>query len=371
MKTPSIDIDALNFISPNDIRSYLGKNGWHFDEEMSKPGKSIWRSRTRENRIAYVLLPENNDAPDYSYRVYDLVKVVSVVEERSESEVFNSIRSPVEIAEVESRDVVNFSLKFENRFQREVLASKLGDLLTSFQTLVNALGQYVDGRPSAKGMIPNSILEKVQMSVVSTFEGSFGLRFAASQLSAEQLDVLQKPLVRESLKEFFDLLKVSDNNDRLKESLIRLRTRTASSYKRFLVALLTLEVDGSIQWGSPDSEMGDSIEISKETIQSALLAVNKTIAETPDEFEIIAEWIGGNKRTRKFEVKDIETNQTYIGVVAASALKSIEKAVISQYYKIRILDEPELNEITDEITRKFTLLDLEDLAADTPTSTNR
>ena len=58
-------------------------------------------------------------------------------------------------------------------------------------------------------------------------------------------------------------------------------------------------------------------------------------------------------------MKDIESGETYNGTVSATALKDIEVANISQLYNVRILEEPELNEATQEITRKFTLLRLE------------
>ncbi|MEO0684730.1 MAG: hypothetical protein AAFY76_06680, partial [Cyanobacteria bacterium J06649_11] len=200
-----------------------------------------------------------------------------------------------------------------------------------------------------------------QLSVISTFEGSFGLRFIASN-SREQLSYLEEPLIRQSVTELFALLKVSENEDLLKKSLVRLRKRTASSFRNFLIALSALEVDSVIEWGSPEKALGGQIELSRLAVTKALHTVTRTVVETPDEFEIIAEWIGGNKRTRNFEVRDIEADSeddsTYKGKIAATALKSAEIAQWSQIYKVRLLHEPELNEATEEITSKYTLLEV-------------
>ncbi|MEL7355814.1 MAG: hypothetical protein AAFN40_04550 [Cyanobacteria bacterium J06560_6] len=364
MRAPSIDIDALGFIAPRSVRSYLESNYWSKVDERRRDDSEIWQRQTEDGKAAFLMLPLDTDVPDYSYRIYDLIRVISTVEKRAESKVFESLRAPSELAKRKSNDVINFSLKFEDAGKREVLANRLGKLLTTFQGLVNSLAQYTEGCPSAKGPIPKFILDKSQLSVVSTFEGSFGLRFVPSN-PTEQLSYLEEPLVRQSIQELFLLLKVSEDESLLKESLVRLRKRTASNFRNFLVALSALEVDSLIEWGSPDKDMDERVEFSRLAVAKALQTVTRTIVETPDEFEILGEWIGGNKRTRKFEVRDIEASDesdgTYKGKIAPAALKSTEIAQMGQLYSLRLLNEPELNEATEELTSKYTLLELKSL----------
>ena len=355
MKLPSVDIDSLSYIDPSCIQKYLENNGWTEVSELRRPNQIFFKNITKNNQDAFLALPLDKTSPDYTYRVNDLINVIAVVEERAEAEVFESIRSSVQLAISEERDFVNFSLKFENPFQREILSKKLGNLLTSFQSLVDALGQYASGNPSSLGPISSNVLAKVQMSVVTTYEGSFGLRFASSATS-EQLEILEKPLVQRTLQELLDLLSIMDDDQKLKEKLGQLRKRSASSFRKFLVSLSDLDVDSSLSWGSPDIELGGNVYFSRVAVTKALLAVTRTIEETPDEIEILAEWIGGNKRTKRFEVHDIESEKTYSGSVASDALKYIELATISQTYKVRLLIEPSLNEITQELTNKYTLI---------------
>lgn len=365
MKTPTLNIDELREIDSNTVLKYLETNGWLKVESKSTPEYIISKYLIQDSKEAFVLLPLDNSIPDFPSRIYDLIKVLAVVEQRPQSSVLDSLKSAREFAEEIDRDVLNFKLKFKNRDQREVPAGGLGKFLTSFQNLVNGIAQAHSGSPNAQGLIPNIILNQSQISVVGSFEGSFGLRIASiPPPKMEQLDAFQKPepLIREAFKELFYLVKASQdrNNDRLlKETLVKLGKRSASSYRSFLIALSDLKTDNDIEWGSPDKELGDSIEFSHKAVLRALSIVTKDIAETPIEFEIFGEWIGGNKRQKNFEVKDIANGKTYRGNVCDTALKDIEVPNISQLYNVIILEEPSLNEATQEISRKYTLLKLE------------
>jgi hypothetical protein len=365
MKTPTLNIDELKDVDPGTVLKYLESNGWLKVESKSTSDYIISKYSAQDTKEAFVLLPLDDSIPDFPSRLYDLIKVVAVVEERSQSNVLDSFKSAKEFAEEIDRDILNFRLKFKNRSQREVPAGGLGKLLTSFQNLVNGIAQSRSGSPTAQGLIPNIILNQSQISVIGSFEGSFGLRIASTPPpKMEQLDAFQKsePLIREAFKELFDLVKASQdrsNDQLLKETLVKLGKRSASSYRNFLIALSDLKTDNDIEWGSPDKKLGDSIEFPHKAVLRALSIVTKDIAETSIEFEIFGEWIGGNKRQKNFEVKDIANGKTYRGNVCDTALRDIEVPNISQLYNVIILEEPSLNEATQEISRKYTLLKLE------------
>jgi hypothetical protein len=363
MKTPTLNIDELKEIDSNTVLKYLESNGWLKIESKSTPEYIISKHLIQDSKEAFVLLPLDNSIPDFPSRIYDLIKVLAVVEQRSQSNVLDSLKSAREFAEEIDRDILNFKLKFKNRNQREVPAGGLGKFLTSFQNLVNGIAQSRSGSPTAQGLIPNIILNQSQISVIGSFEGSFGLRIASTPPpKMEQLDAFQKPepLIREAFKELFDLVKASkDNEQLLKETLVKLGKRSTSSYRNFLMALSDLKTDNDIEWGSPNKELGDSIEFPHKAVLTALSIVTKNIAEEPIEFEILGEWIGGNKRQKNFEVKDVLSGKNYRGNVIDTAIRDIELANISQLYNVSILEEPSFNETTQEITRQFTLLKLE------------
>jgi hypothetical protein len=361
MKMPTLDIDELQDIHPETVLNYLESNGWVKVESKSTQEYLIWKHSIQDDKEAFVLLPLDASVPDFSSRIYDLIKVLGIVEQRPQSSVLDSLKTAKEFAEAKDRDVLNFRLKFKDNSQREVLAGKLGNLLISFQNLLNGIAQFKSGIYSDTGQIQKRVLQQSQISVIGAFEGSFGLRLASAPPRIEQLDAFQKPLIREVLQELFELVKASNDDQLLKETLTKLKKRSASCYRQFLSTLSELETDNAIEWGSPDKELGGSIDFPYTTVLRALQIVKRTVPEETDVFDIHVEWIGGNKRRKIFEVKNIQTGETYNGSIAPSALKYIEVPKMSHYYNVKILEEPELNEATQEITKRFTLLKIEKL----------
>jgi hypothetical protein len=362
MKTISLNIDDLKNINPDIISNHLLNNKWLTDESKSTSEYTIWKYHIQQDgKEAFVLLPLNVDIPDFSSRVYDLIKVLAIVENRSPDSIVESLRPDIELAKKINRDILNIRFRFSDESQKEILAGGFGKFLTSFQNLVNGIAESLSGMPSTHGQISSRILDQSQVSVIGTYEGSFGLKMASIPPKMKQLEFLQKsdPLIREAFENIFSLLKASrDNEQSLKEILVKLGKRSTSSYRNFLIALSELKTDNNIDWESPDEVFGDSIEFPYSDVVKALFIVRKTISEEPVVFDIIGEWIGGNKRQKNFEVKDTMTDRTYRGSVIDEALRDIELANISQLYNVTISEETSFNEVTQEITQQFTLLKL-------------
>jgi hypothetical protein len=364
MKTPNLDLEDLQLIDPHKTLQYLKNNKWVEIESKSTEEYLILKHLTKDDRKAYTLLPLDSTIPDFASRIYDLIKVISIVENRSQSDVLSSIKSAKEFAEETDRDILNFKLKFKDSAQREVLAVQLGELLISFQNLVIGITCSQMGVPNIAGRIPNSMLEKSRISVVGTFEGSFGLRIAPTRSSTGQLDILQKPITRKAFEELFYLLKVSkDDKNLLKQTLVKLGKRSTSSYKIFLTTLYKMKTDNTLEWGSSDKKSGDFLEFTYQAVARALAVVSDEVSEKPIEFEICGRWIGGNKRQKIFEIKDDENEKTYRGIVDNKALEDIKLANIDKSYNVTISEELILSEATQEVTTKYVLLKLEELSS--------
>jgi hypothetical protein len=363
MKTPNLDLEDLQLIDPQKTLQYLKSNKWLEIESKSTEEYLILKHSIQDKKEAYILLPLDSTIPDYASRIYDLIKVISIVENRSQSDVLNSIKSAKELAEEIDRDILNFKLKFKDSTQREVLAAQLGELLISFQNLIVGITCSQMGVPNIAGRIPNSIIEKSRVSVIGTFEGSFGLRIAPTPSSTGQLDILQKTVMRQAFEELFYLVKVSkDDKNFLKQKLVKLGKRSTSSYRNFLVALYKMKTDNTLEWGSSDKILGDSLEFTYQAVAKALAIVSDEVSEKPIEFEIYGRWIGGNKRQKNFEIKDDQNEKTYKGVVDSKALEDIKLANIDKSYNVTISEELILNEVTQEVTTKHVLLKLEELS---------
>jgi hypothetical protein len=61
-------------------------------------------------------------------------------------------------------------------FQHDIKAGFLGGFLTKTQSLINALAQATEQRPTGRGNIANNLVEDYRLLVAGTFPSSFGLR---------------------------------------------------------------------------------------------------------------------------------------------------------------------------------------------------
>lgn len=358
MKRVAIDIDSLSEINPHEISSYLISKGWK--QLKSRQDSIIWEMSIAD-RTARILLPLNKNIPDFCDRIYDLIRAVSSVENRPESEVLLSIRTSLEIAKLKKRQIIRFRLSSGFGIENGIPAKRLGPILVNFQSLINSIAQYEEGKATASGAIPQYIIDKTQFSVTSTFEGSFGITLE-NELpeDGDQKSLLEESLIQRSLRSFMQLLKASKKEATLKEKLVIIKKRAASNYRNFLMTLSDAGTDNVFEWGSPDTEESERVELSLSDIVNAFEVASKTVTEEPNEIEILkAEWIGGNSRREDFEVKDIDTDITYVGHVSAQAMANAKLAVWHGIYTAKIQEEIEIVQSTQEIKRKYTLLFLE------------
>lgn len=357
MKRTTIDIASLQAIDPESISLYLSGQQWH--QIKTFEDSSLWSLELQDGQIARILLPLDKSLPDFDSRIYDLIRALSQVEDRPPSDVLNSIKNALQIAKESSKEVLNLHLSKADKDLDGIPAKYLGSLLGNFQALMNAIAQFEDGKANNIGPISREILKLSEFSVIRTFKGSFGISLAHEILDVEQLDLLQDPLARRSMESLIQLLKSSKKESELRENLIRFKKRVASGYRKFLMALTQAEIDSVFEWGSPEGDRLERVKLSYAEALQAMAIASKTVVEEPTEIEIeTAEWIGGNSRREDFELKDVATDETYVGKVAASALADAKQARWYELYKAVLLEEIEVNESTQEAQSKFILLSL-------------
>jgi hypothetical protein len=370
MNSISNPYDSLININPQSVSLYLSGQGWR--EVHSSERESIWEFNLPSgNRKARLLLPKDKTIPDFAEQLYDLIRALSKIESRPESEVFSSIKSASEIARKASRNVINLRLTRKNTSAQGIPAKKLGSLLTSFQVLVYAIAQYEEGIASESGKIANYIVDATTFSMTTTFKGSFGITLVNDvPEKGDQKGVLDdlegfKPLPERTIQRFMVLIKASTEEEALKKNLIKVKRRAASSYRNFLLALFDSEADNIFEWGCPGSEDSEVAYLSRSEVLRAVEIANKTVTEEPIEIVIeLAEWIGGNSRREDFEIKNISTDETYYGKVDPAAKDSAGNAIWNNLYQAKVREEIELNEATQVISRKHTLLYLGPLTED-------
>ena len=93
MKMPVLDVDELEKIDPSVLEGYLQNSGWTQISSKPLPACSVWQYSLPDNQKALTLLPLDPEIPDFSFRVYDLIQVLAVVENRSPITVFDSLQT--------------------------------------------------------------------------------------------------------------------------------------------------------------------------------------------------------------------------------------------------------------------------------------
>jgi hypothetical protein len=90
MKATIRDPAILQALAPLELAAYLRSNGWKQVDRLGDKG-SVWVLSRKNGKEYEVLLPLRKDLRDYVYRMADALRVLEVVEERSQLEIFQDL----------------------------------------------------------------------------------------------------------------------------------------------------------------------------------------------------------------------------------------------------------------------------------------
>ena len=360
MKLPTIDIDAFNDIKSKAVAEYLQHNGWRAENKIGGDKAVIWSFLNSEGKRAEVLLPLKEDLVDYASRMHDVFRTLEVIEQRSQSEIFNDLVDVTAIATDKGREILNLRFNFESDVtgvsEVEASAKHLGVILESLQNLFDSIAQVKAGRPSSFGKVAKEITDQARLSILGTFKGSFGVRLAIAPKPVQQqlslTDTLEnQPLGELVIDEFFKVLKQSHdrNFERLSNRLINLQRRTTSNYRKFLLSLSDADVNLAIDWGSLNSERGGSVAITAEDAITTIDEIIKLEVDTPQEYQIVGELLTASKTRKRFEIREMQDDICFSGKISDEILndKNIE-LTIGKLYRVTYREKIAVSSITGE-----------------------
>lgn len=359
MKTSELDIDIYNNVKPDKVLEYLRLSGWHKHSNFSDRA-AIWVYNNANGKQFQALLPLTTDIPDYASRMDDVFRVLALVEQRSQSEIFNDLVDVTAIATDKGREVLNLRFNFESDVtgvsEVEASAKHLGVILESLQNLFDSIAQVKAGRPSPFGKVAKEITDQARLSILGTFKGSFGVRLAIAPKPEQQqlslTDTLEnQPLGELVIDEFFKVLEQSHgrNFERLSDRLTNLQRRTASNYRRFLESLSDADANLAIDWGSLNSDRGGSVAITAEDAITTIDEIIKLEADTPQEYQIIGELLTASKTRKRFEIREMQDDVCFSGKISDEILddKNIE-LTIGKLYRATYREKIAVSSITGE-----------------------
>ena len=241
-------------------------------------------------------------------------------------------------AEGSRRETFNLHLYPWDTKLPEIDVKDLGNVLTSFQYLADALGQYRKGEVTLKGAISADILEQTKFRATQIFEGS---------------------LASDVLQELINLLESRDNEDNISNKLHELKGRVASKYRLFLKEISKLNSSLKLDWGSPNKERGYKISLSKNEIHSAFHTVSKIDIDMSESISFKAELVGIDLQTKRYRVRNLDDNESYSGKILDESIEAVKHSEISAIYNITLKKIIETNSSSGSEYTKWILVGLE------------
>jgi hypothetical protein len=355
MNFPSISIEKLSAINPETVVNYLRHASWYQDE-IEAGHHAIWKLKSQKEYI--VLLPLNAEIPDFSNRMYDVIRTLSTIEHRPESEIFNDLANVTQIAQDLGREVLNLHLYLgKDQSKPEASAKKLGHILTTLQDTIDAIGQVEGGRATPLGKIAQEITDRTSLDVISLFKGSFGIRLAAAPPS-EQLNWLENPPLAETvIGNFIALLNSGSNKAKLSKLMQKYQQRTASRYRKFLIALTDAEADLLVEWGSPNLQKSGAANLSSLDAWRAIEICSELVTNEPEEYEVVGTLWAIDRKRKTFRLEDIYEGKVYFGKIADDVLESDVQMIANPptNYRARIQAILQENPTTGEASLEYKL----------------
>lgn len=358
MNHSQIDISLLNSIEPKSLVEYLKDNGWNEQQKVDTRA-SIWTKVVNGKRYS-ILLPLETEIPDFTDRMYEVLKTLEFLEQRPISEIFAALIEVREIAVEKQTEILSLKFKFvykEN--SKEVPAKKMGNVLTSLQDLFDAVGQSESGNSSTVGKIPQDVLKKTELHLFETFKGSFGVRLALAP--PQQLHLFEPPLAERVSQSFIELIKRSNFNDKkaLKDYLLRIKRRAASRYRKFLMTLINSEANFYVNWGSVNPTKGGQAKLTFDNAIATIEFINKMEVEEPEQYNINGELIAASKANNSFEIKEFSEGKKYFGKVAENIANNKDvELTIGRLYSATIQEVSSINPATGEEKTEYTAINL-------------
>lgn len=361
--------NLLNDISIDKIKFYLINNGWIKKAENKAIG-SIWELENDSN-VSFIL-PINEKKLDFKTRLFETILILEEVENRPKSEIYKALTKASSIAKQENREIVEIIFKAIHDKRQEIKAKQLGILLKSIQDYYISYGKnlFIDPKSKKKDVLDrrNSIESELELSLVDTFHGSFGLVLGLGRNM--QIDIFQETVSSQATEYLIELISLTDyeHTEKLKEELSSADKNIFYDFKKIINYLVSLESNIFFDWGSVVKGKGKSCNLSFERAVVIKEIIEKQEEEDPDIIELIGKFelfgFGSKKDNRKFVFKPTSSKDIYghLDKELARELRtstSKELEILQRIYRVDIKRTMKINDLTQEIKEFYELLSLE------------
>jgi hypothetical protein len=233
----------------------------------------------------------------------------------------------------------------------------VGPLLTSFQGVLDALGQAISGEATERGVVPEAIRAKTQMSIVTTFASSFGVELAGDALP----DLFGNSLANDALKAFSALLAAKSERDQLRTALNPLQVRSAVRYREFLRCAADSQTTLTFQWASPKQRALRVEQLTSGQAGVAARVISEFESVPPEEYRIEGTLTMGDVLSQRFTLTAMADGKKFTGKVSKAAAEEFSHATLNERYSALIRELRSTTTVLDNESTAYELIELQAL----------
>lgn len=353
-------VQECNF-DPAIVANYLISNRWREDEVVENH-YSIWKLCVANVEYS-ILLPFDPEIPDFLNRMYEVIRVLSSVENRPENEFLNDLVSAVQIAKERGREILNIHLYFpQEEVKLEAPARKISNIISTLQDTLDAIGKFETQASNAIQKISKNITNQTNLDMIGVFNGSFGIRLALTSPTDDERNSWQSdtPFSELIMDDLINLLSSSSHEKIFRELMLKFHHQSADYYRNFLIALADSQASLRIEWGSPNQSKGGYADLSHFDALRAIKICNETIDTTLNVRNVIGRFFAVDTKRKTFKMKDIHDEEVYAGKISADVLMGDIEIVVKPPTTYRaVIQEKITKAATGKIKKEHTLSSLE------------
>lgn len=350
----------IDTVSPDKVEVYLECSGWIKYKEVEGV-LSLWSNSKLDKKFT-ILLPLDKEFADFEIKIEELVLILSRFEERSKIDILKSLGNTSVIAQNNDREIIDIKIEFKEVDKHDIPAKNISNILKSMQDFFDSLAvsEKLEGATKAHSQI-NIDKSKLQLSLIETFQGSFGIRVGMTE--HHKLDLNENQLTEEAVSVFMKLIKASqDSSNKLQNEIKRYTGAPSIKFKQLIKNFVELESDIVVEWGSVNPQKGEITKLAFDNLVQAFNVINQS-AQIQVTFEVVGRLlvagVGKNKEKRIFVLDDETSGKEYRGHISPHLIKNLNKTLeLNKLYKATIEEEITINSLTGEEIVKHTLTSL-------------
>lgn len=169
------------------------------------------------------------------------------------------------------------------------------------------------------------------------------------------------PLAEVMIEHLIAIINSGSNRNELSKLMQKHQQRTASRYRRFLIALTDSEANLRIEWGSPNLQKTGNASLSVFDAWRAIEICSELVVNEPEEYEIVGTLCAVDNKRKTFRLDDIYDKKSYFGKIDSEVFKSgVEMTAIPpKNYRATIQSTIQENPTTGETSIEYNLIALE------------